>query len=141
MKQFSEAGVSFRYPANWKLEREETADAWSVLVQSPATTFLMLTCDPGLPTPAEMAETALEALRSEYQDLEAESQIETLAGQMALGYDVWFFSLDLTNTCWIRCFYCEAGTVLVLCQSSDLDLETNEPVLRAICASLRVEEG
>jgi hypothetical protein len=30
--------------------------------------------------------------------------------------------------------------VLVLCQSNDLDLEQNEPVLRAICASMRVEE-
>ena len=80
MNQFNEAGISFRYPANWRLEREPTDDGWTVLVQSPATTFLMLTCDPGLPTPAEMADTALEALRSEYPDLESESQIETLAG-------------------------------------------------------------
>ena len=87
-----------------------------------------------------MAETALDALRSEYPDLDAESRIETLAAQMAVGYDVRFFSLDLTNTAWIRSFYCDAGTMLVLCQSTDLDLETHEDVLRAMCASLRVEE-
>ena len=51
-----------------------------------------------------------------------------------------FFSLDLTNTCWTRCFYSNVGTVLVLAQSSDLDLDDYEPALRAICASLRVEE-
>ena len=34
----------------------------------------------------------------------------------------------------------DAGTVLVLCQTNDLELEEYEPVLRAICASLRVEE-
>src|SRR5579862_6879070 len=109
VKVFHEDGVTFRYPTNWTLEREQIDDGWSVLVQSPVTTFLMLTCDPGLPTTADMAETALEALRSEYPDLEAESRLETLAGQMAVGYDVEFFSLDLTNTCWIRSFYSAAG--------------------------------
>ena len=31
------------------------------------------------------------------------------------------------------------GTVLVLCQVNDLEQETNEPVLRAMCASLKVD--
>ena len=59
---------------------------------------------------------------------------------MARGHDISFFSLDLTNTCWTRSFYSGAGTVLVLCQANDLELDDYEPVLRAICASLEVEE-
>jgi hypothetical protein len=30
--------------------------------------------------------------------------------------------------------------MLVLCQINDLELETNEPILRAICASLELED-
>ena len=140
MKQFQEDGIAFQYPENWRLDRESTDEGWTVLVQSPDTAFLVVSFDPNLPTTEEMAETALEALREDYPELESEPHVDTLAGQMAVGHDVRFFSLDLTNTCWIRSFYGDAGTVLVMCQSNDLELEQNEPIIRAICASMRVEE-
>jgi hypothetical protein len=140
VKEFHEDGITFRYPENWRLDREPMDNGWTVQVQSPDTAFLVVSFDPDLPTPEEMAQTALEALREEYPELESDPHVDTLAGQMAIGHDVRFFSLDLTNTCWIRSFYSDAGTVLVMCQSNDLDLEQNEPILRAICASMRVEE-
>ena len=140
MKQFQEDGIAFQYPENWRLDRESTDEGWTVLVQSPDTAFLVVSFDPNLPTTEEMAETALEALREDYPELESEPHVDTLAGQMAVGHDVRFFSFDLTNTCWIRSFYGDAGTVLVMCQSNDLELEQNEPIIRAICASMRVEE-
>jgi hypothetical protein len=71
--------------------------------------------------------------------LEAEARVETLAGQMAVGHDLHFFSFDLTNTAWTRTFSVEPGTLLVLCQATDAELETAAPVLRAITASLKVE--
>jgi hypothetical protein len=137
---FQQEGLSFRYPDGWRLEREDSDGGWTVLLQSPGTAFLTVTADGSLPTVEDMAEAALEALRSEYPTLEAEERVDTLAGQMAFGHDMRFFSLDLTNTCWTRCFYSGAGTVLVLAQAADLDLEQYEPDLRAISASLRVEE-
>ena len=139
-ERFSEDGVSFSYPENWRLEREEGEDGWTVSLYSPAgTAFALFSLDRSTPLAEEMAETTLEALRDDYAELEAEPCVEKLAGQMAVGHDVSFFSLDLTNTCWTRSLYCEAGTLLVLCQTSDLEEETAEPVLRAICASLEVE--
>jgi hypothetical protein len=93
-----------------------------------------------MPTAEEMAETALAALKDDYPELDAEERIETVAGQMAFGHDVNFFSLDLPITCWTRSFYSDAGTVLVMCQTSDLELESSGPVLKAICASLQVDE-
>ena len=39
-----------------------------------------------------------------------------------------------------RSFYSDAGTVLLLCQANDLELEEYGPVLKAVCASLRLEE-
>ena len=122
------------------MEEEQADGGWNVSLQSPGTAFLILSCDEGLPTTEDVAATALEALRAEYPGLEAEPRVEKLAGQMAVGHDIEFFHLDLTNTCWTRSFYTDAGTVLVLCQSSDLEAETYLPALRAVCASLALVE-
>ena len=138
--QFQDAGIRFQYPENWRLEREDTDAGWTVSVQSPETAFLMLCLREDMPSTDQMTETALEALREEYPDLEADDCVDSLAGQPAIGHDIRFFSLDLTNTCWTRCFYSSNGTVLVLCQFNDLESEKNEPVLRAICASIEVED-
>jgi hypothetical protein len=138
-KHYQEDGVSFDYPAAWRLEREEAEDGWTVSVQSPGTAFLTVTLDAQMPGTEEVAEAVLEALRSDYPNLEARPRIETLAGQMAVGHDIEFFSFDLTNTCWTRTLYTDTGTLLVLAQTNDLELEEYEPVLRAICASLKVE--
>jgi hypothetical protein len=139
-KQFREGGVSFRYPENWRLEREESETGWTVSLQSPQTTFVVVSCDGSMPSAEDVAQITLEALQSEYPNLEADPAVETLAGQMAVGHDIRFFSFDLTNTCWTRSLYTDSGTLLVLCQANDLELEEYEPVLRAICSSLEVEQ-
>jgi hypothetical protein len=139
-QEYQADGVSLRYPDDWQLDREESADGWTVLLQSPGTAFLTLTCDHSGATSEEIAAAALEALQADYPALEAQPQIDTLAGQMAIGHDIQFFSLDLTNTCWTRSIYGADGVLLMLCQTNDLELEQYEPVLRAICASLSVAE-
>jgi len=139
-KHFFEDGISFSFPESWRLEREDNDDGWTVLLQSPGTAFLTVTFDSSMPLTEEMAGTALEAMRGEYTNLEAEPALESLGGQLAIGHDIEFFSFDLTNTCWTRSLYADAGTVLVMAQTSDLELDAYEPVLRAICASLRVSE-
>jgi hypothetical protein len=138
--EFEQEGIRFKYPENWQLVREDGKDGWTVSVQSPDTAFLMLTLRTDMPTTDEMAETALEALRESYSDLEADDRVDSLAGQPATGHEIHFFSFDLTNTAWTRSFYSTNGTVLVLWQLNDLELEKNEPVLRAICASLEVDD-
>lgn len=140
IQEYRESGVSFRYPATWQLEREENETGWTVSVQSPATPFFLVTFDEDQPSTDDMLQAALTALRSYYPELEAAEQVDTLAGQPAVGHDIQFMSFDLTNTCWVRSFYTATGTMLVLWQSNDLDLEEYEPVLRAICASLQVED-
>lgn len=140
MAEFHEDGIGFHYPDNWTLQREQTDDGWTVSVQSPQTAFFLVTYDPDMPEQGHMAETALEALRAEYPDLEADERVETLAGQPAVGHDLRFFSLDLTNTCCTRSFYGAGGTILVLWQANDLELDEVEPIFQAMCASLHLDE-
>lgn len=137
---FQADGIRFQYPDSWRLTREDAETGWTVSIESPETAFFMLTFDDQMPEVGLVAETVLDALRADYPDLEAEDAVESIAGQPALGHDIRFFSLDLTNTCRTRSFYSDAGTILVMWQTNDLELEDVEPVFRAICASLRVEE-
>ena len=137
---FQADGIRFQYPDNWQLTREDAQTGWTVSVQSPATAFFILTFTEEMPEVGAVAETVLEALRADYPDLEAEPALESLAGQPAMGHDITFFSLDLTNTCHSRCFYSDAGTILLIWQANDLEWDAVGPVFRAICASLQVEE-
>jgi hypothetical protein len=137
---FQANGIRFQYPDSWQLTREDAETGWTVSVESPETAFFMLTFDDQMPEVGLVAQTVLDALRADYPDLEAEDAVESIAGQPALGHDIRFFSLDLTNTCRTRSFYSDAGTILVMWQTNDLELDDVEPVFRAICASLRVEE-
>jgi hypothetical protein len=137
---FDEAGLRFRYPENWHLEREDSEDGWTVSLHSPGTAFLMVCLREDMPEPDCLADAALATLREDYPDLEADDCVGPFAGQPAVGHDIRFFSLDLTNTCWTRSFYSNQGTILVLCQTNDLEMDDHEPVLRAICASMEVEE-
>jgi hypothetical protein len=139
MAEFSDGGIRFRYPENWVLEREDNDAGWTVSVQSPGTAFLMVCLRQDAPATDEVADAALAALQEDYPELEYDPCIDSVAGQPAVGHVIRFFSLDLTNTCWTRCFYSSEGTVLVLWQVNDLELEQAEPVLKAICASFEVE--
>ena len=107
-------------------------------VQSPQTAFLLLSVSAENPTTEEGLAAALEALQTEYPDLEYDDCVDSVAGLPALGHNIRFTSLDLTNTCWTRSFYSEVGTVMGCCQCNDLEDGRHEPVLRAICASLTV---
>src|SRR6516162_424723 len=115
-REFARSGIRFEYPDNWTLETEDSGDGWTATVSSPDTAFMMLSFNPETDDPAELADLALSALKESYPDLEAESAVETLAGQPAIGYDVDFFTLDLTNTCWIRALAGPDGCVLLMCQ-------------------------
>jgi hypothetical protein len=137
---FQKEGISFRYPENWQVTNEKTDTGWTVSVQSPDTGFFMLSYDTNMPECDLVVHTVLDAMRAEYPGLESDDALESLAGQPALGHDIRFFSLDLTNTCCTRSFYCDTGTILVMWQANDLDLEHLDPVFRAIRVSLRVEE-
>jgi hypothetical protein len=139
---FERDGIRFQYPANWSLEvdDEEGEEGWAIALQSPETAFLQVSLRPDANDPAELADQLLEALKSEYKELDATNAVETFAGQLAIGHDLDFLTIDTAILCWTRCVETPAGPLAVLCQVSEYDRSRNEPVLRAICASLSIEE-
>ncbi len=141
IKPFEKSGIRFRYPQNWTLETDDSDAGWAASLYSPATAFAILSWHQDEDDPSQLADTALAAMRETYPQLEADPVMDTIAHQPACGYDLQFFTLDLTNTCWIRCLQAPKGCLLILCQFTDQDLHSDGPVLRAILASIELEDS
>ena len=138
---FQRDGVRFTYPPDWQLETEtEGDDGWTASLQGTGTAFLVVSYCPGVDDPSEVVDAAVEGLRADYPDLDAEDAVDTIGGQPALGADVNFSHLDLTNTCWIRAIQATDGSVLVMGQCTDEELDDQGAVLKSIMATLAVDE-
>jgi hypothetical protein len=141
MNTFDRDGISFRFPGNWPVETEDAEDGgWAITISSPGTAFALVSLRPDASDPADLADQTLEVLRSDYKELDSENRVETIAGRMAIGYDIDFLTVDVPVMCRVRCLETLAGPLLVLTQSAEPDFAANDPVLRAIVASLTVEE-
>ena len=134
---YDDHGIRFDYPGDWEIEVVDDGPRTAVTVQSPAgPAFALVTVDDSRPEPVELADEALAALREEYPELDAGPAREAIGGHDALGHDVEFFSLDMTNTCAIRSFRTTRRTVFVMTQWSDLEGDEAEDALRAVRRSI-----
>ena len=139
---YDDHGVRFEYPSTWELDVTEDGGVTTAAVHAPdGLAFALVTVDESRPEPVEIAEQALAAMREEYPTLEAVPALETIAGCRAVGHDVEFISLDMTNACAIRCFRTGRRTVLVFGQWSDLEDEDAADEIRAVRASLEETDG
>ena len=134
---FDKMGIRFLYPDNWTLDEGEALGGnCSVTVYSPQGAFWSIVLHPLAADPSELAATALQALKAEYSDSEAEPVHEEIGGTPLSGYDFNFFYLDFTNTALVRAFRTGDAACLVLCQAEDREFAALEPVFRAITTSL-----
>src|SRR5438105_2467034 len=139
-EMFERGGVRFRYPNKWEIEVEEDAESWTASLQGPGTAFLVISFVPEVDDPGELVDAAVAGLKDDYPELESDDAVDSLADQPALGADVHFMHFDLTNTCWIRVVPAGDGAILLLAQCTDEELQYQGDVLKAIMASLTVDE-
>ena len=135
---FDNGVVTFQYPENWPLDRQDTEEGWTVSVQSPGTAFLLVSGYTERPDVSEVLGTTLLAMQQDYPELEADEVGEKLAGHASKGYDINFLSLDSVNACTIRAFRTPDCTILILAQSSSFDTPTHIAVLEAMRVSLKL---
>jgi hypothetical protein len=134
---YEDHGVRFAYPSSWSVEVTDEGDVTTVDLQHPGgIAFVLVRTDESRPDPADLADQALEAMREEYPDLDAFPAMETLNEHRAIGHDVEFFSLDITNAASIRSFRTARRTVLVFGQWSDLGENDLGEVVRGVFRSL-----
>ena len=75
-------------------------------------------------------------LQEEYSTLDATPVEENIGDRKAVGQNIAFFCMDLTNTAHIRAFQVGQVTLLILYQASDLEWPTTAAVFEAITLSL-----
>ncbi len=134
---YEDHGVRFDYPPEWTVEVTGDGPLTNINLEHPAgIAFLIVTTDVSCPDPGEVADTILETLREEYSELEDDPFEEVVNERLVSGYDVQFFTLDLSNTARIRCFRTLNRTILIYGQWADL-VETEvsdlaESVIRSV---------
>ena len=140
--RFNRLGISFQYPDNWTLD---DADAMlgrhTVTVYSPGGAFWSVAINSDSAEPDNLLVAAIEAMKQEYEGLEAKMARETVAGHELLGCNLAFCCLDLTNTAWIRSLRIAQTTYMIFCQAEDREFEQVESVFKAMTTSLLSELG
>lgn len=137
LEVYDDHGIRFRYPPFWEVQEQENEDQLMITVSSPGTSFWSVGLFHAKPSPAEVAEAVLSALREEYEELDAYAVHEEFCHSPAIGYDIEFFCMELLNSAWIRAFEARDFTVLVLYQADDTELEDSEQWFDVLCRSLQ----
>lgn len=136
-KKFERLGISFQYPDNWTLDDQDAvAGRGSVTVYSPTGAFWTVSVHPRSADPLRLAKAAVDAMREEYEEIEAEEIRENVAAHEIVGYDLNFFYLDLTNTACIRSVRTKRNTCTVFYQAEDSEFSRVGRVFLAMTASL-----
>jgi hypothetical protein len=130
---FDSLGISFQYPDNWTLDDSDALlGRKSVTVYSPGGAFWSVAIHPGTADPAKLTAAIVEAMRREYEGLEAEQVQESAAGYDLLGYDLAFYCLDLTNNAHVRSFRFSHTAYTIYCQAEDREYEQMKRVFQAM---------
>ena len=134
---YRKLGLTFQYPDTWTLDEGEAMEGEkSVTVYSPGGAFWSVSVHPRSRGPQELVDTALDAMKQVYDELDAEAVEETVSGTELIGCDMNFYCLDLTNTAVVRSGRTAKNTLLIFWQADDRELEEVESVFRAITLSL-----
>jgi hypothetical protein len=118
-------GFRFRYPVDWGVEEDQPGEEFTVTVRprGETTAFWSVTMLRDRPPPQLTLRTILRAFEEEYAELDSYPVEERIAGQEAVGRDLEFFCLELTNSAFVRVLRTRAFTLVILAQATDAELE------------------
>lgn len=130
MAEHEAAGIRFNYPDDWEVEETDDGSRTTLIVQSPGgLAFALVTVDEDRPEAEELVTEAIEALRGDYPNLEVTPAEDQMAGRDAVGFDVAFISLDLTNAGMLRSVRTADRTLFFLGQWSEVEADDDPEAL------------
>lgn len=126
-------GLRLPYPENWEVD-DSPDPMWpeSVSIQTPEAAFWSLSIHPPSADLKQLAETVLDAMRREYDDVEVETVRETLADTPVQGFNLRFYCLDLLVQAQLRAFSTASQSYVVLCQGEDREFDRQAAVFAAM---------
>ena len=132
-------GVRFRFPERWELHEQRSDNQLSITVSSPETSFWTLSLFFDALPEDELMETALDAFREEYEELDIYPVAEIICHRESIARDLEFVCLELINSAFLRAFRTNHFTALILFQGTDYELEMTRDRLENISLSLQCE--
>lgn len=135
-QQYAGHGIGFEYPESWTIHEAEESGQISISALSSGTSFWSVHLCKEDQEPATLIETALDAFREEYKDLDVYEAEVNLCQQPTVARDLDFVCLDLVNRAFLRAFRASGSVILILYQGTDFELELTLPDLESISESL-----
>jgi hypothetical protein len=139
LQTYSEHGIHFLYPPDWKLHREIQGATVAISVTSPETTFLTIWLMQERPNPQTMLDSALDAFEEDYDSVDLYRSETEICEYPSLKCDVEFVSLELINSATIYALRTGRFSVLILGQGTDHELEHSRPILEAMIDSFECD--
>ncbi len=133
---FSGHGIQLEYPEDWLPHEQSSPDEFTLSINSPATSFWSVTLLFDRPSPDEVVESVLEALREEYTEIDVYDSDERLRDSPTVACDVDFVCHELIGSAFLRAVIAPQFTLLVVSQGADFELEETQKQLDQITKSL-----
>jgi hypothetical protein len=126
-------GLRLPYPENWEVD-DSPDPMWpeSISIQTPGDAFWSVSIHPANSDLKQLADTVLDTMRREYEDVEVEMIRETLADTPMQGFNLRFYCLDLLVQAQLRAFSMADQSYVVLCQGEDREFDRQAAVFAAI---------
>ena len=138
---YQKNGIRFRYPADWELSEQAGPGEASITVSSPNTAFWTLNLYFERPAPRRLVETALNAFREEYDELDIYDASATICNQTTIAKDLEFVCMELLNSAWLRVCRTPFFSVVLLYQANDADLPDTRATMEAMTSSLACDDA
>jgi len=134
---YEKHGLQFQYPENWRLQ-ENAPDRLphEITLETPQGGFWSLSVYPLQADLNQLCQESLQEFQRQYETCESIQFAGKFAGQMAYGWDLSFFCLDLVIDAKIRCFHTPSFACLLLTQAETREFEQLECVFDAVSTSL-----
>lgn len=134
---YQQNGIQFLYPDNWKIMDEQAvSNPPSVTLQSPGTGYWSLTIYPDSFNPEQLVQETVDAIREEYDSVEVEPITCSYGDQLASGYHMAFYCLDLIVNAQAVSLRVGSQTVLFVYQAEDSEFRQLDPVFEALAVSV-----
>ncbi len=131
-------GMKLLYPDNWQIdEATEESGAAGITLESPDGVFFSVNRYPQQDDPKYVLQQAVDAMRSEYSELEEDPLEDPDAWPSDASVELSFYYLDLLITTRILAIRDHQDVVLVQIQGESRDFDRLEPVFLAMMKSLR----
>lgn len=134
---YDKLGVRFIYPEGWKVTEDITNEQpRTISLESPVGgTWELLLYEDGS-TPNELAADVLATMKEEYEEVETSPWTSRFDDVSVVGYDMYFYYLDLLIACRAVAGKRGSQTALAIWQAEDRTFAELEPVFRAITTCL-----